>query len=64
MLIISGHGIEILNVVVEICLILAFHFHPEGKWRIKVICSKFWKFLKFFSVGAIKQFSKAVEGIS
>ncbi len=63
MLIFSGHGIEILNVVIEICLVCAFYLHPERNWRIKIICSKFWKLLKFFSVGAIKQFSKAVKEI-
>ena len=38
----SRHGIEIVDVVVEIRWILAHILIPEGNWWVKIIASELW----------------------
>ena len=45
MYITSGHGIEILDVVVEVGFILASILCPEWDWRVLIIVNKLWKSL-------------------
>ena len=37
MFVFRGHGIEVLDVIVEKCLVLAFFLHPERKDRIYIL---------------------------
>ena len=41
----SGHGIEILDVVVEVGFILASILGPERDWRVLILISKLWESL-------------------
>ena len=41
----SGHGIKVLNVVIEVGFILASILGPEWDWRVLIIISKRWESL-------------------
>ena len=43
MLVVGRHGIEILDVIVEVSFILASILGPEWSYRKQVFISEFWK---------------------
>ena len=59
----SGHGIKVLDVIIEVGFILASVLGPEGDWRVLIIISKFWESLQLIRTWAIEQFSKAVQSL-
>lgn len=62
--IVGGHGIQILDVVVEVHRILALKLHPKWHLREKILFSEFRKFLKLRSVRTIKKFPKPEKIVS
>lgn len=57
----SGHGIEVLDVVVEVGSILAGILGPEWDWRVLIIFSKLWESLQLISTWAVEQLSKSTN---
>ena len=54
-LVVSGHGVKVLDVVVEISIICTLESVPEWNRRVLVISSEFGEFSQLFSVGTVKK---------
>ena len=57
----SGHGIEVLDMVIEVGFILARILGPEWDWRVLIIFSKLWESLQLISTWTVQQLSKSVN---